>query len=210
MLNPLPLAVWALILPIGLVELVLSLADAGLVNWSGSAGWRDTAVQVFGITPAVQDWMVANRALPPEHAARYLAFGFLHLGPAQAVLVMAIVAGLGTACAPVMGSARVLVVALLAQALGAGVFGMVAAQDAWLVGGYPLVFALAGLYAAVQWTGGAGARAFTLLGILVAGRLVLAALMGGRDFSADLAAAAAGFALALALRPGLRVRLRRR
>lgn len=210
MLNPLPFVVWALILPIGGVEFVLSMAEAGLVNWAGSAGWRDAAVQTFGITPALQDWMVANRALPLEHLSRYAAFGFVHLGPVQAVLVMAIVAGLGTVTAPVLGSGRVLAVALTAQGVGAVTFGLVGAQDGWLVGGYPLVFALAGIYAAVQWHEGAGARAFSLLGVLVVGRLALAALMGGRDFSADLAAACIGFALALVLRPGLRVRLRQR
>ncbi len=210
MLNPLPFAVWALILPVLGVEGVLSLAEAGLINWPGSAGWRTSAVQAWGVTPALQGWMWDNRALPLEHVIRYIAFGFVHLGLAQAVLVAAIVAGLGTACAPVLGPARMLVFALLAQAAGAVVFGLVGPDDGWLVGGYPLVFALAGIYAAVQWHAGAGLRAFGILGMLVVGRLVVAGLMGGRDFAADLAAATVGFALALTLRPGLRVRLGRR
>ena len=208
MLNPLPRAVWLLALPVLGVEAVLSLAEAGLVNWPGSAGWRTDAVQAVGITPALQGWMWDNRALPPEHALRYLAYGFVHLGAAQAVLVAAIVAGLGTACAPVLGSARLVAFALAGQVAGALAFGMVAPQDGWLVGGYPLVFALAGIYAAQQWRAGAGARAFALLGVLVAGRLAVAAFMGGRDFVADLAAAAAGFALASLLRPGVIARLR--
>jgi hypothetical protein len=210
MFNPLPLAVWLLVLPVLGVESVLSLAEAGLVNWQGSGGWRDGAVTAWGITPALQGWMWDNRTFPPEHLMRYVAFGFLHLGPAQAVLVAAIVAGLGTACAPVLGSARVVGFALAAQAAGAVMFGAMGQDGSWLVGGYPLVFGLAGIYAAVQWQAGSGLRAFGVLAMLVVGRLVMAALMGGRDFIADLGAAAMGFALAAALRPGLRVRLRRR
>lgn len=210
MFNPLPLAVWLLVLPVLGVEAVLSLAEAGLVNWSGSAGWRDGAVQAWGITPALQGWMWESRSFPPDHLVRYVAFGFLHLGPAQAVLVAAIVAGLGTASAHVLGSGRVVGFALAAQAAGAVLFGIVAQDGAWLVGGYPLVFGLAGIYAAVQWHSGAGLRAFGVLAMLVIGRLVVAALAGGQDFAADLAAAVVGFTLALALRLGLRVRLRRR
>jgi hypothetical protein len=99
MFNPLPLAVWLLVLPVLGVEAVLSLAEAGLVNWSGSAGWRDGAVQAWGITPAVQGWMWDNRTFPPDHLARYVAFGFLHLGPAQAVLGHGDCGRVGTACA---------------------------------------------------------------------------------------------------------------
>lgn len=209
MLNPLPLAVWLLALPVLGVEAVLLLAEAGLLNWPGSAGWRAQAVQAIGVTPALQGWMWDNRALPLDHLARYLGYGFLHLGPAQAVLVAAIVAGLGTTSAPALGSARLVSFALAGQVGGALAFGLVGPQGGWLVGGYPLVFGLAGIYAAVQWQAGAGARAFGVLGVLVAGRLTVAVFMGGRDFVADLAAAATGFALAWALRPGVIQRFRR-
>jgi hypothetical protein len=210
MLNPLPLAVWLLVLPVMGVEVVLSLASAGLVNWPGSIAWREAWVLRAGITPALQDWMIGAATYPPEHLLRYLAYGFVHLGPAQAVLVAAIVAGLGTACAPALGSARVLGFAFAGQAAGGVAFGLWGAEGAWLIGGYPLIFALAGIYAAVQWQSGAGARAFGLLAVLVLGRLAVVAFMGGTDFLADLVAAAKGFALASLLRPGLINRLRAR
>jgi hypothetical protein len=206
MLNPLPLAVWLLILPIGGVEFVLSMAEAGLVNWPGSAGWREGAVQLLGVTPQLQDWMLGSGQFPPEHVARYLGFGLVHLGPLQAVLVMAIVAGLGTGSAGVLGSARVLGVALAAQGIGAVVFGAVAAPGAWLVGGYPLAFAMAGIYAASTQA----RRGWQVLGALVLGRVVLAGVMGGMDWLADLAAAGMGYGLARVLRPGLLERARAR
>lgn len=210
MFNPQPVAVWLLVLPIAGVEAVLSLASAGLVNWPGSIAWREAWVLRAGITPALQDWMIGAATYPPEHLLRYLAYGFVHLGPAQSVLVAAIVAGLGTACAPALGSARVVGFALAGQAAGAVAFGLWGLEGAWLIGGYPLIFALAGAYAAVQWHSGVGARAFGLLAMLVLGRLAVAALMGGTDFLADLVAAGVGFALALGLRPGLLARLRAR
>ena len=210
MLNPLPVAVWLLVLPVMGVEGVLSLASAGLVNWPGSIGWREGWVLRAGITPALQDWMIGAATYPPEHLLRYLAYGFVHLGPAQAVLVAAIVAGLGTACAPALGSARVVGFALAGQVAGGVAFGLWGGEGAWLIGGYPLIFALAGMFAAVQWRGGAGARAFGLLAVLVLGRLAVAAFMGGTDFLADLVAATTGFAMASVLRPGLIGRLRAR
>lgn len=206
MLHPLPVVVWMLLLPIGGVEFVLTMGEAGLVNWPGSATWREGAVQLLGVTPQLQDWMLGAQTFPPEHLLRYLSFALVHLGPLQAVLVMAIVAGLGTGSAGALGSGRVLAVALFAQATGAGVFGAVAPPGAWLVGGYPLAFAMAGIFAACAQA----RRGWQVLGALVLGRLALAGIMGGMDWLADLVAAAAGYALARALRPGLRARLRAR
>ena len=212
--NPLPFAVWVLVLAIAGVEMVLWAGAHGLVNWTGSAGWRAQALVVFGISPELQGWMLESRQAPPEHLLRYLGYGFVHLGPLQAGLVVVIAAALGKYCAEALGSWRVLLVLALAQAMGGFAFGLIAQPGTWLIGGYPLIFALAGCYAGLVWASadarGARIKALALVGVLLSGRLALAAFLGGgADWVADLVACVAGCALGHMLRPGLVARLRR-
>lgn len=213
-LNPLPWSVWLLTLAIAGVELVLWAGAHGLVNWSGSSGWRVQALALAGVNPGVQAWMIETSQTPLPHLARYLGFGLVHQGPLQAALVVVIIAALGKVCAERIGSLRLLVVLALAQAAGGVMFGLVAAPDAWLIGGYPLIFALAGCYAGQVWheehDPTSRRKALGLVAVLILGRLLLALLVGGGlDWTADLAACVAGYALGRALRPGLRARLRR-
>jgi membrane associated rhomboid family serine protease len=215
LLNPLPWAIWLLTLTIAGVELVLWAAEHGLVNWSGSMAWRVQAITRFGISPALQHWMVETGQMPAEQLARYLAFGLIHQGPAQAALVVVISAALGKHCAEALGSTRLLLCLALAQATGGFAFGLGAAPDAWLIGGYPLIFALAGSYGWLVWYAAESAparlRAIGLVAVLILGRLLLAALVGGGlDWIADLTACLAGAVLTALLRPGLRARLRQR
>ena len=50
-LNPLPWIVWVLALPVIAMELVLSLAEAGLVCGVQGVGWRLEALVRFGMFP---------------------------------------------------------------------------------------------------------------------------------------------------------------
>ena len=213
-LNPLPFAVWLLVIAIASVELVLWAGAHGLVNWAGSAGWRAQALVLAGITPELQGWMIETRQTPPEHLLRYLAYGFVHLGPAQAGLVVVITAALGKVCAEALGSARVLAVLALSQVAGGLAFGLLADPGAWLIGGYPPIFALTGCYEGVVWHGAGERRArITALGlvfVLISARLVLALVVGGgMDWVADLVACLAGYGLGRLLRPGFIRRFRR-
>ncbi|SUZ32106.1 hypothetical protein ROE7235_01859 [Roseibaca ekhonensis] len=205
--NPLPWAVWLLTLSVAGVELVLWAGAHGLVNWAGSAGWRAQALVLFGISPDLQGWMIDSGRYPPERLWRYLAYGFVHLGPMQAALVVVITAALGKACAERLGSVKVVVLLLVAQAAGGVAFGLVADPGAWLIGGYPMIFALAGAYAALLRT----KHALFMVAVLVVARLVLTAVAGGgMDWLADLTALGAGAVLARALDGPILVRLRRR
>lgn len=206
-MNPLPWAVWLLVLGIAGVELVLWAGAHGLVNWAGSAGWRAQALVAFGISPGLQGWMWDTQHFPAEGLWRYMAYGFVHLGPMQALLVVVITAALGKACAERLGSARVLVMLLAAQAAGGVAFGLVADPGAWLIGGYPMIFALAGAYAALMGT----RQAVILVAVLVMGRLVLSFMAGGGpDWLADLVALAVAAVLARGLDGPILARLRRR
>ncbi|MCC5958001.1 MAG: rhomboid family intramembrane serine protease [Rhodobacteraceae bacterium] len=212
--QPLPWGVWLLVLAIAAVELVLWAGAHGLVNAAGAADWRAQALAWAGVNPALQDWMIDSAQAPARHLLRYVAFGFVHMGPVQALLVVVIIAALGKYCAERLGSVRLLLILALAQAAGGAGFGMAGDAAAWLVGGYPMIFALAGIYAALVRDTASDRRALMLalalpLVLLVA-RLFLATIMGGMDWIADVVACAAGFALTRALRPGLLIRLRRR
>ncbi len=213
-LNPLPWGVWLLTLAIAGVEMVLWAGAHGLVNMAGAAGWRAQALVAVGISPAVQGWMVETGQTPLPHLARYLAFGLVHAGPLQAALVVVIMAALGKYCAERLGSLRVLALLALAQAAGGFAFGLAADPGAWLIGGYPLIFALAGCYGWLAWHEAsdtpARLRATALVAVLIVGRLTLAALVGGgADWVADIAACVAGAALAPLLAPGVLARMRR-
>lgn len=206
-MNPLPWAVWLLTLGVAGVELVLWAGAHGLVNWAGSAGWRAQALVLFGVSPDLQGWMIDSGRFPPEGLWRYLSYGFFHLGPVQAALVVVITAALGKACAARLGSLKVLVLLVVAQAAGGVAFGQVADPGAWLIGGYPMIFALAGAYAALLRT----RHALFMVAALVVARLVLTAMAGGgMDWLADLTALGIGAVLAWALDGPILVRLRRR
>lgn len=213
-LNPLPWGVWFLVLAIAGVELVLWAGAHGLVNWAGSAGWRAQAIIAMGVTPDLQHWMLETRQTPPHHLGRYLGYSFIHFGPTQAALVVVITAALGKACADVLGSARVLMILALAQAAGGLAFGAFGPSGAWLIGGYPLIFALAGCYGAAVYAGPDDVRAkrqaAALISVLLGARLMLALTIGGgMDWVADCVSCAAAFIATLILRPGLRARIRR-
>lgn len=205
--TPLPWAVWLLTLGVAGVELVLWAGAHGLVNWAGSAGWRAQALVLFGISPELQGWMWDTGRYPPEGLWRYLVYGFFHLGPMQAALVVVITAALGKACADRLGSLKVLILLVLAQAAGGMAFGLVADPGAWLIGGYPMIFALAGAYAALTGT----RQALFMVAVLVVARLALTAMAGGgMDWLADLTALSMGTALAKGLDGPILARLRRR
>lgn len=205
--NPLPWAVWLLTLGVAGVELVLWAGAHGLVNWAGSAGWRAQALVAFGVNAELQGWMWESGRYPAEGLWRYLVYGFVHLGPMQAALVVVITAALGKACAERLGSLKVLVLLMLAQAAGGVAFGLVASPGAWLIGGYPMIFALAGAYAVLMGT----RAALFMAGVLVFARLALVFMGGGGlDWLADLTAMAVGAALARVLDGPLLARLRQR
>lgn len=219
LIAPLPGAVWLLVLLLAGVELVLQAGAHGLVALSGSSGWRAQALALAGVNPALQAWMVDTGQAPLRHLLRYLVFGFVNLGPLPVLLVVVITAALGKACAERIGSIRLLLILALSQAAGAFAFGMLADAGAWLIGGYPLIFALAGCYAAVLWQDAtdtaARLRAISIPAALMLARIILTLLAGGisaggMDWLADCVACLAGVTLGWLLRPGILLRLRRR
>jgi rhomboid protease GluP len=221
-LNPLPGAVWVIVLAIACVEAMLWAATAGWIGGPQAIGWRLEAIQRFAFSGAIQDWMIETARAPPRHLVRYLSYPFVQAGPMPALLVVVMLAGLGKAVAEGLGPTRLLVAALVPPVLAAVVFGLILRGHdlAWLIGAWPMVFGLVGAYTWLQRDRARGdpgqqRRAFGLIGVLLLARLGFGLLAEtGHGWIADLAAFALGYALMAATRPGsagrLAARLRQR
>lgn len=216
-INPLPWPVWALILAIAGGEALLWLGGAGLVGGPEALGWRVEAIRHLAVSAALQDWMIETGRAPWRHLLRYLAFGLVHGGPLHALFVIVLLAALGKYLGEAMGWPRLLALMILPPAAGALVFGLAlgGAEQGWLFGGMAMVFGLVGALTFWRWREARDAagrrRAFAIIGALVLARLGFGLLAEtGQGWIAEIAACAAGFALAALLAPGALARLRRR
>lgn len=210
-INRLPGAVWLLLVLVAGVELVLDAAALGLVGGAQGIGWRVEAIQRYAFSAQIQSWMLETRQFPPLHLLRYLSYSFVHGTVMHALFALVMVAALGKAVGERFGALRFLVLALGAPVLAAVLFGAVMGQDTlgWIFGAMPMAFALVGGFTWLLWQE-AGAdrikrrRAFSLIGILVAARLLFGLFAEtGPQWIAEVAAFGFGFGMsALALGPG--------
>lgn len=222
-LNPLPPVVWALALPMIVLECILQLADAGFIGGAQGIGWRHMAWNRMALVPEILADMWTRRHAQPADLARLLAYAFIHVSFTQAAFVVVFVLALGKFVGEVF---RPLALALLfiGSVVGAAliyalvVLNVPALQTPYgqtipLVGGYPGAFGLIGAFTFIIWlrlgaSGGSGWRAFSLIGMLMLVRLLFGLLFGGGpDWVADLAGFAVGFGLSFLLIPGGPARL---
>lgn len=213
--NPLPGAVWMAIALIAGIELVLWAGGAGLIGGPQAVGWRLEAIQRFAYSSAVQDWMWETGRYPLSHLLRYPAFGLVHAGPLHAFFVVVLLAALGKYVADAFGTRGFLVVLVLPPMAGAVTFGLLIGADeqAWLMGGMPMVFGLVGAVTWWRWQSAgdvfAQRRAFALIGVLLAARLGFGLIAEtGQGWIAEIAAFGYGFGLSMLVGPGAWARLR--
>jgi membrane associated rhomboid family serine protease len=206
-LNPLPPVVWALALPMIVLESVLQLADAGLLGGAQGVGWRLTVLTRMAFDPGQLAWMWETGRFLPQELARLLAYSFAHTSLSHAAFVVVFVLALGKFTGEVF---RPLPLALLflGSAAGAALIYTLTGQVQALVGGYPGAFGLIGAFTFILWLrlGASGAptwRAFSLIGMLMLVRLVFGVFFGtDASWIADLAGFAVGFGLSFLLVPG--------
>lgn len=218
-LNPLPAAVWLVLLAVLGLEAVLWAGGAGLVGGPQAVGWRIEVIQRFAFSSAIQDWMLESRRFPANHMLRYLSFGFVHGTPMHALFGAVLIAALGKAVAEAFGAVRFLVMVVVVPACAVAVFGFFTRTEdlGWAFGAMPMVFALVGAFTWLKWREAEGdrvkqRRAFAMIGILLVARLAFGLLAeAGPGWIAEIAAFGFGFAAsALALGPGSWARLRDR
>lgn len=218
-LNPLPGAVWLLLVAILGIEAALWAGGAGLVGGPQALGWRIEAMQRFAFSSAIQDWMLQNWRFPTNNLLRYGSYSFVHGTPMHALFGAVLIAALGKAVGDSFGFVRFLVLALVTPVAAAMVFGLLTANNTlgWLFGAMPMVFGLVGGFTWLKWREAQGdrekqLRAFALIGILLVARLGFGLLVEtGPGWIAELTAFVVGFGLsAWVLGPGSWARLRDR
>jgi len=212
-LNPLPPVVWALALPMIVLECVLQLADRGLVGGAEGVGWRMTVLTRMAFDPGQLAWMWETRRFLPQELARLLAYPFAHVGFTHAAFVVVFVLALGKFVGEVFRPVA-LALLFLGSSVGAALVYTATGQVGALAGGYPGAFGLIGAFTFILWlrlgatTSDTSWRAFSLIGMLMLVRLVFGVLFGSDpSWIADLAGFAVGFGLSFVLVPGGPARL---
>lgn len=208
-LNPLPWVVWALALPVIAMELVLSLAEAGLVGGAQGVGWRLQAVERFGMFPELLRLQWETGGHPAGELHRLVSYALVHGGVTHALFAVVMLLALGKWVGEVFRWWAVLVVVLGSAAVGAVAYGLlVPGVRAPLIGAYPAVYGLIGAFTFMIFTnlsrvGANKWRAFSLIGFLLFFQFVFGMLFGGGwDWVADVAGFAAGFLLSVLVSPG--------
>ncbi len=207
-LEPVPAVVWLLALPIAVVEIVLSLAGYGMIGGPDAVGWRLQAMQDFAFSTPVFQWMLANAYFPPAQMLRFVSYMFVHTGPMHAIFVVIFILAMGKYVSAVFRPWAVLVIFFASGIVGALAYGLFAATQAVLIGGYPPVYGLIGAFSFILWTrlGESGENrmgAFSLIGFFLGFQLLFGLLFGGnREWIADLAGFLTGFGLSFVTCPG--------
>ncbi|MBI1417726.1 MAG: rhomboid family intramembrane serine protease [Limimaricola sp.] len=222
--NRIPPVVLGLAAAILVIEAILSLAGYGIIGGQLGVGWRSNAIQDWAFSPAVLDRVVTYHDFSLEMLKRFLSYSFVHVNFTHALFVAVLLLAIGKFVGDVFSGLAVLVVYVGAAIFGALVYGLVAQGRYPLVGGYPPVYGLIGAFTYLLWlrlgqTGGNQYRAFTLIGFLLAVRLIFtfaynavagAGLLGGAAGVspevfyglADVSGFVAGLALSVLVAPG--------
>lgn len=207
-LNPLPSVVVALALPIVVIELAFQAGARGFVGGPEAVGWRLAALQDYAFFGQVFDLMAETGRWPPELLARFVTYPFVHYGFTHMLMVMVFLLALGKMVGEVFSPVAVLVVFFASAIVGALAYAVLTDDPTPLVGGYPAVYGLIGAFTFILWvrlgqTGGPQVRAFYLIGFLLFVQLVFGLLFGtGKDWVAEVAGFATGFALSFVVSPG--------
>jgi membrane associated rhomboid family serine protease len=208
-INPLPLVVWVLALPLLAMELVLSLAERGLVGGAQGAGWRLQAVERFGMWPELLRHQWETGGYPLEELHRLASYTLVHASFTHALFAVVILLALGKMVGEIFRWWAVLVVVFGAAIAGGVAYGLlVPGVTAALIGAYPAVYGLIGAFTFLLWvnlarSGANKYRAFSLIGLLLLMQLIFGVLFGGTwDWVADVAGFAAGFLISFVVSPG--------
>ncbi len=206
--NPLPPVVWLLVLPIVAMEVVLNAGTMGLAGGPGGIGWRSDALQRFALSPEMLDQMLASGRFSADFAMRFVSYAFVHGNLTHAIFATVFILALGKFVGEVYRGWAVLAVFFGAVIAGGVAYSLVPGLRTALYGAYPGAYGLIGAFTFILWARlGAEhanrARAFTLIGFLMAIQLVFGALFGGApDWIADFAGFGAGFLLSFVVGPG--------
>ncbi len=213
-INPLPPAVWLLAGPMIALEVIFNLGAARMLGGAEAIGWRNHAIESYGVWPAYWRQQADAGAFDLELISRFFTFPYLHLNTSHAIFAIVILLALGKFVGDVFGNLATLTVYFVSGAIGALVYASIPAVEQPMFGAYPGDYGLIGAFTYMLWLRGMGTgvqqyRAFSMIGFLLGMQLIFGLLFGGgSDWIADLAAFVAGFILSFAVAPGGIARLR--
>jgi membrane associated rhomboid family serine protease len=206
--NPLPPVVIFLFFAITLPEIMFSMAERGWIGGPEAIGWRLAAVQDYGFSGDLFDWMLLNGRWIPEQMMRFVTYPFVHSTFTATIFCAVLMLALGKLVGESMGQIAVLVLFFGGAAFGAATYGLLLNNPTWLVGGFPAVYGLIGGYSFLMWqklasTGQQQLRAFSLIAILMGLQLIFGVFFGPSTlWVADLAGFVFGFGASVLLVPG--------
>lgn len=212
-LNPLPMAVWIIALPIIASEAVFALGRLGLVGGAEGIGLRLAGLQKTAFVPEQLLQMWALGVIDWSQLYRIFCYPFVHVSFTHALLVLVFTLALGN-----MVGRAFRPLAFVGLFLGSAIGGALVftAAAAWLpgrvaplMGGYPAVYGLVGAFTFLLWTrlseqNANRLRAFSLIGMLLLFQLVFGVLFGEArlEWVAELAGFGVGFGLSFLLIDG--------
>lgn len=212
-LNPLPMAVWLLALPIIASEAVFGLGRLGLIGGAEGIGLRLSAMQMTAFAPEMIQRMWQVGVIDWDQLYRLITFSFIHASLTHALFVLAFTLALGNLVAREFRPWAVIAL-FLGSAIGGAlvytaIISVVPGRPSPLIGGYPAVYGLVGAFTFLLWARLAAEnanrmRAFTLIGMLLLFQLVFGIVFGGAGYTwiAEIAGFGVGFGLSFLLIDG--------
>ncbi|MEX0282658.1 MAG: rhomboid family intramembrane serine protease [Arenibacterium sp.] len=206
--NPLPSIVSALFLILLGFELVFQGGARGLLGGPEAVGWRLAAVQSYAFSGEILEWMWATDRWPVEHLIRFVSYPFIHGSFTEMLIAGVMFLAMGKLVAEVFGTLAMLAIFFVSSIGGALAFTLFTEGPYPLVGAFPAVYGLIGAYTWLLWRrmsliGENQARAFTLIGVLMAIQLIFGLLFDlSNDWVADLSGFATGFLMSFLVSPG--------
>ncbi|MFK7763896.1 MAG: rhomboid family intramembrane serine protease [Roseobacter sp.] len=206
--NPLPPVVLLLFAAVIAPEIVFLIGEQGLAGGPQAVGWRLAAVEQYGFSTDIFDWMMANGRWPIELLMRFVTYTFVHGGFTSTLFAGVLLLALGKLVGETMGQLAVLVLYFGGSIFGAFAYAVLLSDSNWLVGGFPAVYGLIGGYSFLLWQklGDAGQqqmRAFSLIAMLMGIQLLFGVFFGPTtEWVADLAGFVFGFVASVLLVPG--------
>ncbi|WP_412555457.1 rhomboid family intramembrane serine protease [Shimia sp. MIT1388] len=206
--NPLPPVITALFLFLLGVEALFSLGARGIIGGDAAAGWRLAAQYDYGFFGEIFNIMRETGHWPPEHLIRFVSYLFVHHNFTHALFGGVLLLAMGKMVGEVFTGWATLAVFILSGAVGALGYAVILNSPVPLLGAFPGVYGMIGAFTFLLWVslgavGAPQARAFSLIGMLMAIRLVFSLIFGGTPvWLADLLGFCTGFALSFLFVPG--------
>ncbi|MEM8774197.1 MAG: rhomboid family intramembrane serine protease [Pseudomonadota bacterium] len=218
--NALPPLIAAIALIIFGAELIFQAGARGMAGGPAAVGWRAEAIEQYAFSNRALAWMVDTGNWRFDFLSRFFTYPFVHVSFMHAAFATVMVLAIGKFVGERVTQWAVLVLFFGSSVVGAATFGLLYPNGPGLIGAFPGIYGLIGGFTCLMWlylglVGENQARAFSMIGVLLALQLFFALLYGNdKTWVADVTGFVAGFAMSFVLIPGgwrmLRDKLRQR